>query len=138
MFSISAGARRENGRASGWTHLPSGPRKPVDHQLSSSAISDGVTRWLWPLIELSPGRTVAFSTFDMWSNSETTTVFQVTGDTTITYRGGPVAAWIVRQLSGGPRFVRLQWIDKGTRRVLQTHDRLATTPETDGSWTVVK
>jgi hypothetical protein len=66
-----------------------------------------------------------------------TATYRVVSSEKLRVRDGAADTWVIQEEhAAADRFVRRQWIDRTTRRVLQTHDAPRSVPRGDGYWKI--
>jgi hypothetical protein len=97
-----------------------------------------MTSWILPALPLEVGYAISVVTFSPWSAGEDTTSFRVIGSEALALQSGTVETWVIQEKHGSTdKAVRKQWIDKTSKRTLQTFDgppRAA--PVGDGYWKI--
>ena len=106
----------------GWSVLPNKPVRQLDRRLARPVLPlEGQLPWLLGLLPLRDGYVGAIEQFSPWEGEEVWRRIEVLGSECVRVGESDVDCWLVDAGPLGPPGYRAtRWIDKRSRRVLQT------------------
>jgi len=124
----SAAVTASQSHLTAWAVLPDQPARLLDLALDHPVFGvEGQVPWLLPLLPLAPGYTAVVPHFSPWSGREKWDTVSVIGSREIMIGSRTYDCWEVDTGPLGPPGYRMtRWIDKRTRRVVQSALRGAT------------
>jgi len=127
----SAAVTASRTHLTGWVVLPNQPLRLIDLNLPAPVLGvEGQIPWLFPLLPLTAGSKMAIAHFSQWDGGERWDTLNVTGSESVTL--GPITydCWKVDVGALGPPGHRMtRWVDRRTRRVVQSVLRGTAGPE---------
>jgi len=105
-----------------WVVLPNQPMLLFDQTIEHPVFGvEGQVPWLFPLLPLTGGYTAVIPHFSQWNGNERWDTVTVVGSERITVGARTYDCWKVDTGPLGPPTYRMiRWIDKRTRRVIQS------------------
>jgi len=118
----SAVVTAAGGHLSGWVVLPNQPVRLWDLTPGGGVFGvEGQIPWLVPLLPLAPDYTASVIRFSQWEGREVRDTIRVIGSERVTLEAHSYDCWQVDMGALGPPGYRMiRWIDKETRRVVQS------------------
>ncbi len=118
----SAAATATDGYLSAWVVLPGEPVRLMTLTLDHPVFPvEGQMPWLLPLLPFAEDYVAAVPRFSEWDGGETWQTITVVGSERITQGGRAYECWTIDAGPLGPPGYRaMHWIDKRTRRILQS------------------
>ncbi len=106
----------------GWVVLPNQPTRLINAVVPHPVLPvDGPAPWLLTVLPLADGYATTLRRFDPWSAAEKPKSLRVLGSERIEWQGRMIECWKVEDAPVGiPGYTTLRWVDKRTRRVVQT------------------
>lgn len=105
---------------SGWVALPDQPVRLINQMPDHRVFPiEGQVPWLFPLLPLKPGYSVAFPHYSVWEGAERWRYLTVVGEEELTINGESFQCWTV---DGGILFQDFRvkfWVDKHMMRIVQ-------------------
>ena len=118
----SAAVTASPGHLTGWVVMPDQPVSLLDRTLDWPVFAlGGQIPWLLPVLPLAQGYRAVVSRFSQWEGGEVLTPVEVQGSETVTLGSRSFDCWRVDTGALGPPGYRMiRWIDKASRRVVQS------------------
>ena len=118
----SAAVTSDGTHVTGWVVLPDTPIRLLDQAVGHAVFPiEGQMPWLFPLLPLNEGYRATIPHFSEWSSGETWSTIGVMGSETVEWNGEGRECWVVDVGEFGPPGYRgTAWVDKETRRILQS------------------
>jgi hypothetical protein len=118
----SAAVSASRNHATAWVVLPNQPVRLFDLTLPAPVFGvEGQIPWLLPLLPLAAGYRAVVPHFSQWEGREAWDSVAVIGTETVSAGGRTYEAWKVDLGPLGPPGYRMtRWIDRRTRRVVQS------------------
>ncbi len=106
----------------GWVVLPNQPTLLIDRALERPVFPvEGQVPWLFPLLPLAEGYGARVPHFSQWEGHEVWATIAVQGSEVVTIDTRSFDCWVVDAGPLGPPGYRMtRWIDKRSRRVIQS------------------
>ena len=118
----SAAVTASRNHLTGWVVLPNQPVILLDRALEHPVFGvEGQIPWLLPLLPLAAGRQFVVPHFSQWDSAEKWDVVTVIGSEDVTVGSRSFDCWKVDMGSLGPPGYRMyRWVDKASRRIVQS------------------
>jgi hypothetical protein len=117
----SAAVTATDAYLTGWVVLPETPTSLIDERLDGPVFPiEGQIPWLFPLLPLTEGYGAAMPHYSEWRRGEQWKTIRVIGSERVTRNGHEWECW---KIDGGELFRGYgvtYWVDKRTRRVIQS------------------
>jgi hypothetical protein len=118
----SAAITASRSHLTGWVVLPDQPIMLIDRDIDHPVFPvEGQIPWLFPLLPLAPGYRAVVARFSQWDNKEVWSELAVIASENVELKGRTFDCWKVDTGALGPPGYRMfRWIDRRTRRVIQS------------------
>ncbi len=118
----SASVTVSGNRLTGWVVLPGEPPSLLDLELPHPVLPvDGPSPWFFSLLPLRDGYTAVVPRFSMWSGGEVWKTYSVVASEFVEAGEQTYACWKVDAGPlGPPGYTAFCWVDKSSRRVVQS------------------